>query len=84
MNKGRYWASEKKKPTPRNKMKVGEVYSKLTVIEYAGSTKSRIKTWLCSCDCGGSRIVRHDHLRSGKVVSCGCTNKRKFFTYSGQ
>ena len=76
MNRGRYWAAKKTEVKPRNVMKVDEVYSKLTVVEYAGSTKSRIKTWLCSCECGGSRIVRHDHLRSGKIKSCKSCNKK--------
>lgn len=25
-----------------------------------------------TCECGQSKIIRRDHIRSGKVVSCGC------------
>jgi hypothetical protein len=53
-------------------MKLGERYGKLVVTEPAGSTPSRIKLWLCQCDCGNAKVVRTDHLRTGHTVSCGC------------
>lgn len=28
--------------------------------------------WLCRCDCGNSKIVRGEHLVSGRTLSCGC------------
>lgn len=31
--------------------------------------------WLCLCDCGHETIVRGDHLREGKVKSCGCLER---------
>jgi hypothetical protein len=75
----RYWGEKKKKREPRNIMTVGEKYGRLTVIEPAGATKSRIKLWLCSCSCGGSKVVRHDHLRNGHTISCGCAQKTNLF-----
>lgn len=65
----------RKQPKPRNVMKIGERYGKLTVTESAGTTASRIKLWLCTCDCGGSKVVRHDHLRNGHTISCGCARR---------
>ena len=33
--------------------------------------------WLCQCDCGSTPVkVRGDALKSGKVISCGCSRKR--------
>lgn len=26
----------------------------------------------CTCDCGETKLVRFDHLKAGKTVSCGC------------
>ena len=67
----------RKKPEPRNVMKIGERYGRLVVTESAGATESRIKLWLCACDCGGSKVVRHDHLRNGHTISCGCARKER-------
>lgn len=30
------------------------------------------RMWECVCECGTRKLVRQDHLRGGKVVSCGC------------
>lgn len=29
--------------------------------------------WLCRCDCGTEKMVRHENLISGVSTSCGCT-----------
>ncbi len=31
--------------------------------------------WECVCDCGEIRRLRTEHLKSGRVVSCGCSRK---------
>ena len=46
---------------------VGERYGKLTV-----KGRERGRHWRCVCDCGTAKTVRGDHLREGRVVSCGC------------
>lgn len=48
----------------------GQRFGRLTVLEYAGYQKGVM--WKCRCDCGQEKIVRSDHLRYGKTVSCGC------------
>jgi hypothetical protein len=33
--------------------------------------------WHCLCDCGAERIARGNHLRGGKVTSCGCLQRER-------
>lgn len=49
----------------------GTVYSRLTVISFAGSTK-RGAAWLCRCRCGTEKVLIGGDIRSGRVQSCGC------------
>lgn len=35
-------------------------------------TRKPMAHWRARCDCGTEKTVRGEHLRSGKVVSCGC------------
>lgn len=59
----------------------GEVFSRLTVIDYAehavepSGTKRR--QWVCECSCGNIRTVRQKDLISGNSKSCGCFNKEQ-------
>lgn len=53
-------------------LNIGKVYSKLTVIGTAPPTKTRIKRYLCQCECGKTHVARHDLLVAGKTRSCGC------------
>lgn len=48
----------------------GQQFERLRVqsIERVG----RYRYALCECSCGGSKKVRVDHLRTGKIRSCGC------------
>lgn len=48
----------------------GIKYGELLVISRVGRQGS-IATWLCKCSCGKETVVRSDHLKSGKVISCG-------------
>lgn len=52
----------------------GEQFGMLTVDSIAYK-KNSYTYWNCSCNCGGIRIVRGDHLRDGSVTDCGCTRK---------
>src|SRR5690625_2723924 len=56
----------------------GSRYGRLLVLKlnhikkYKHSSKSY---WLCRCECGNKKVVRRDHLLSGKTKSCGCLEK---------
>ena len=56
-------------------------FGRLTVLERAEDVRYPDPTrkkgsvhvrWLCRCDCGKEKVIAASHLRSGKVVSCGC------------
>jgi len=51
---------------------VGNKYGKLTVIEFAGKTKSGDSRWNCRCECGNTTIVARGELRKESTKSCGC------------
>lgn len=57
---------------------LGNSYGRLTVIDYAGKKRngnSHVATWLCSCECGTTVVVRGSDLRKGNTLSCGCLHK---------
>lgn len=53
----------------------GQIFGRLTVLNCEGPAKNRIMTWRCACSCGNEVVCRGDHLRSGKILSCGCLNQ---------
>lgn len=57
--------------TPPDNLK-GQRYGKLTVIKCAGTRDSRGALWECQCDCGNTITARADHLKRGRLLSCGC------------
>lgn len=68
----------------RAKDELGNKYGKLTVIKRAENIGTAA-AWECLCECGGTKIVRGSHLRSGQVKSCGCIPfKRTFEDYTGK
>lgn len=50
-------------------------FGRLVAVEL--TKKNNRSAWLYHCDCGNTKIVRADHLRSGAVKSCGCLNADK-------
>ena len=52
----------------------GHKYGLLTVVAYEGATNGPKpeRLWSCACDCGNTKIVRQNNLRSGHTQSCGC------------
>ena len=53
-------------------------FGRLTVL---GDVRERTKNgkvlWHCLCECGTVTFVRGDHLKNGKISSCGCLNEEK-------
>ena len=57
----------------------GKRFGSLVVINRAKNrgTPDRIRVyWNCRCDCGNEKEVRATHLKSGKIISCGCVGKK--------
>lgn len=55
---------------------VGQKFFMLTVLERDYSKPKGKRYWLCRCDCGKITSVNTSNLRSGRVKTCGCTQKR--------
>ena len=69
-------AALERRYTPRNPVKIGERFGRLTVIGEGGYsvTKAGVRKRLVTvkCDCGTEKIITPGPLRPGIVVSCGC------------
>ena len=54
----------------------GTAFGRWTVIEEAAGLPPRgDRAMFCRCECGAEKIVRLDHLRSGRTMSCGCAQR---------
>ena len=53
----------------------GRRFKRLTVISRKGSDKHQKALWLCSCDCGNTKLLATGSLTSGNTTSCGCLHK---------
>jgi len=65
--------SNSTKLSPWAKDETGNVYGKLTVIEFS-HVKSEIY-WRCRCECGNATLVAGSKLRRGSTQSCGCNRE---------
>lgn len=53
-------------------------FGRLIVIGiYEGDDKPQNKYLICRCDCGNTKIVQRNNLKSGNTTSCGCYRKEK-------
>jgi hypothetical protein len=51
----------------------GQVFSRLTVLKYAGTNNTYGSAqWTVRCVCGKEKVVGGKELRSGRTRSCGC------------
>lgn len=60
----------------------GKIFGRLTVLKFIGHRliggKVKKRVYLCQCSCGNTCEVLAEHLRNGKIRSCGCL-RRDFF-----
>lgn len=47
---------------------INSTFGRLSVV----SKSEKPRYWNCLCECGKTPCVRGDHLRGGKIMSCGC------------
>lgn len=59
-------------PPPRIAAMIGIQFGRLTVTGYAGYKNHHNAYVTCECICGTVKIVGADHLKHGKISSCGC------------
>ncbi|WP_139074748.1 hypothetical protein [Paenibacillus elgii] len=57
-------------------------YGKLTAIKIVSKNKYGYHSWLCECECGGSKVVGYDCLENGHTQSCGCIKKSNTFEFN--
>lgn len=51
---------------------INEKYGKLTILEYTGRKYKSSKIYLCLCECGNTKEVNINKLKTGHVKFCGC------------
>ena len=54
----------------------GMEVGRLAVLRPAEAVNGRA-VWVCMCSCGTEKAISGKHLRSGRVVSCGCKKKEQ-------
>lgn len=85
---GRYVSEEDKNSVMAFEDLTGKRFGRLTVVgfdyqKYLDAlidNKSPDYYWICKCDCNGENSVKSitaDHLKSNKIVSCGCWKREK-------
>ena len=55
----------------------GNKYGRWTVIEKGESKQKGETMWLCRCECGIEKYVRHSSLTTGNSKSCGCYHSER-------
>jgi hypothetical protein len=56
---------------------IGKRFERLTVVDYVGLDKYKLKIWKCICDCGNTKNVKGTFLKRGLTQSCGCLQKER-------
>lgn len=55
-----------------DKVAVGDVFTRWTVIEKGPPDKWGYTTWVCQCSCGTVKTIAQSELLQGRTKSCGC------------
>ena len=61
----------------------GRRFTRLVVIARTENSKAGKPRWLTRCDCGTTKIVQGNALRSGSTKSCGCWKVDQHTTHGG-
>ena len=56
---------------------IGQRFGRLVVLEEADERRCTHVCWCCICDCGATKVIAGNHLKSGKISSCGCYQKER-------
>lgn len=48
---------------------LGTRYGRLVLLERGKGENAK---WLCACDCGNTKLIYANNVRTGKTQSCGC------------
>ena len=54
----------------------GQRFGRLVALKRVGTDQNKNATWLCQCDCGGTKIAPSTALRNGFTQSCGCLKSK--------
>lgn len=60
---------------PKREDLIGLRFGRLDVLKYHGLSGNNKTLWVVKCDCGKEKIVRSDHMKSGRTKSCGCLSR---------
>jgi hypothetical protein len=55
----------------------GQHFGRLTVMSRSADGGYGQPRWNWRCSCGGTGSSRGDHLRQGRIVSCGCYHQER-------
>jgi len=56
---------------------VGKRFARLTVLGFHGVDARGRFVWECRCDCGSTKPIHGNSLRSGLTQSCGCLGRER-------
>lgn len=58
--------------------------NKLTILYNSRKDDRRKQYVMCLCECGNIKELRLDHIKSGRIKSCGCLGKTQLLSHGCQ